>query len=280
MTTKRVTRTTRPDNGPTVAIETITPAQAKQMLQGNIVNRKLRKGRVDLYAKYMTNDQWRITGESIVFAADGQLLQGQHRLSACIQAEVPFQTVVVRGAEEAAMRVMDTGMARSAADMFTLEGVGNATAMAAMVRQVLAVHAGIQSDTGRMQLITRDEMLEFVTANNDALERAWTLSRDAGSSMRHSRAAWGTLAFLLCEADTDLAIEYFNGIGTGVGLSQNDARLALRRWFGNAAAARRSVTWAEQVALGIRAWNNWVTATEVTHIKAWKPVQDWPEIES
>ena len=266
--------------GVTVEVMTITPEMAAEMLKHNLVNRTLRRKRVELYAKQMRNNTWRLTGETIVFSPDGQLLQGQHRLTAAAENGLSFDCVVVRGIVPEAMRVMDTGLSRTAADAFKLEGVSNSPTQAAMCRQLISVRGGFPMDTARQALITRDVLFAFYEANVSALEFAWHISRAAQGALHFSRAGWGTLAFLAAEADPDLAAEFFNGLGTGAGLSAGDARLALRSLIANFQAQRRTFTWAEQVATGIRAWNAWVNGRKVDHIKSWKSVHQWPELEA
>lgn len=262
------------------SVETISPAIAKKLLAGNVVNRPLRKARVDLYAKYMANNQWRVTGESIVLSPTGQLLQGQHRLSACIQADAPFTTVVVRGVEPTAMGVMDTGLARTASDMFSMAGIHNTAGQAAMVRQLIGIKGGFATNTSRMSLITRDELMTFYNEHSEELGAAWTLARETGIALRYSRAAWASLAFLVMEADADMASEFFAGLGSGVGLAAGDPRLALRGYFLNATAQRRGIEFPEQVAMGIKTWNSWLSGHQTTHVKGWKPVHPWPKVES
>lgn len=277
---QRASRNGANDTTIRATVETITPERAAQMLEGNIVNRTLRRQRVALYAKQMRLGQWRVTGETIVFSPAGQLLQGQHRLTACVESGCSFSTVVVYGVDPEAMKVMDTGLARTAADVFKIEGISTSTWVAAATRQAIAVKGGFQNDTHRMSLITRDELLEFYNEHGPLIAAAGDLSSPVYGALRHSRAAWATLAFLLLDADPELAVEFFRCLGTGADMSEGDPRLALRQFCLNATAQRRRLSWTEMVANGIRVWNSWLDGKQVTHIKGWKPVMAWPEINS
>lgn len=264
----------------TAKVETITPSMARKMLGGNVVNRNLRRGRVNLYAKYMAAGQWRVTGESIVFDPEGRLLQGQHRLTACVEADVSFRSVVVRGVEAAAMKVMDTGMSRTAADAFKLEGVDNYTGQAAMVKRLIAISLGVQRDTGAQALITRDELLQFHDDHAESLRAAWDLSRPTASAIKISHAGWGALAFILLEADADLAFEFFDGLASGAGLKPGDPRLAYRNYLINKILQRSAPHWTEQVATGIRVWNSWIDGKSIDHVKGWRSRHAWPTVSS
>lgn len=262
----------------TCEIEKITPDLAVKMLAGNEVNRNLRPRRVDLYAKQMAAGQWRLTGETIVFGPSGELLQGQHRLHACIQADAPFESVVVRGVDPESMRHMDSGLARTASDMFTLEGIKHTASTAAMTKLLIAIEGGYPLNTTRRSLITRDEMLDFWRNHVDVIEAAVQLSGPTYTVLRHSRTAWGVLAFLVIQADADLASEFFRGLATGADMAEGDPRLALRNFIVNASSVRRSISPIEIVANGIKAWNLYLDGKSVTHMKGWKPAHQFPKV--
>lgn len=119
-------------------IATITPETAKQWLGQNAKNRKMAAGTVQKYARDMKSGKWQLTGDSIKFDADNQLLDGQHRLQACVQADTAFQTFVVYGLPSQAQDVMDIGKVRRADDVLKLKGLHNATATVSALRILLS----------------------------------------------------------------------------------------------------------------------------------------------
>lgn len=101
--------------------ETITPEQAEDYLKyRNEKNRPIRKKAVGRFAADMRAGRWTITHQGIAFGADGSLMDGQHRLAACVASGVPFETSVVRYCnEEIAERAkpaIDSGNSRNDAD--------------------------------------------------------------------------------------------------------------------------------------------------------------------
>lgn len=94
---------------------TVTPAQAMKWLEGHINYRKLDARMVRQHAADMLSGAWKLNGEAIKFDKDGKLVDGQHRLSACIEANVPFETYAVYGVDPAAVRTMDNGKQRTVA---------------------------------------------------------------------------------------------------------------------------------------------------------------------
>lgn len=113
---------------------------AKEYLTHNVVNRKPCKGQIEYYARMMGNGTWLLNGESIVFDNKGNLSDGQHRLMACIMANVPFQSVVVRNVDCEAFTTFDQGKARSAGDCFSIKGIPNSTNVSAAIRKFIIMN--------------------------------------------------------------------------------------------------------------------------------------------
>jgi len=86
------------NGGLTLTVETITPRIAARYLEDNVINnRSISDRHVAALARDMVAERWSQNGETLKFSPDGELLDGQQRLWACIQAEKPFTTAVVRG---------------------------------------------------------------------------------------------------------------------------------------------------------------------------------------
>lgn len=94
----------------------ITPEIAEKMLANNPNNRNIRKARVKAVSDNMKNGSWKINGESIVLKANGELADGQHRLSAVVSSGIPVLAVVVTVPNEEA-EYYDIGLTRSVSDI-------------------------------------------------------------------------------------------------------------------------------------------------------------------
>lgn len=127
---------------PTARMETVTPEAARVYLGLNTHNRDVRQRTVRAYAADMTRGDWEWNGDSIKFAVDGSLLDGQHRLLACIEADRAFDTLVIRGLPNRTQDTMDTGIARKYGDVLKMRGEANYNTLAATVRGVTAWDSG------------------------------------------------------------------------------------------------------------------------------------------
>lgn len=116
----------------------ISPAKAQELMYNNAVNRKIRSRTVASYAEDMKQGLWRETGEAIKISRTGQLLDGQHRLSAIIEADVTQELMVITGLPDEAQQLMDQGAVRSTTDVLSMEGFAYAALTGTVARWVLA----------------------------------------------------------------------------------------------------------------------------------------------
>ena len=122
-------------------VMTISPKEARYILlfcnnAKGFRNRKPSLQAVKKYAQDMTGSSWLFTGDSIVFSKEGILIQGQHRLFACIRADVALEVVVVTGVHKDAFKVLDQGINRTLGNILFSETdiQVNPTTLAQVVR--------------------------------------------------------------------------------------------------------------------------------------------------
>jgi hypothetical protein len=115
----------------------VTPELAASWLDQNSRNRSLSVPRVNVYALDMRKGTWAYNPQPIILTAEGQLLDGQHRLHAVIKSGVPTNFEVVFGAPRETQDVIDRGRTRSVKDTLAFSGVTNANVVAAAARQIL-----------------------------------------------------------------------------------------------------------------------------------------------
>ena len=120
-------------------VQTITPGKAAEYLQRNTANRPLSQRTVRDFAAAMRRGEWRVTHQGIAFDTTGALVDGQHRLAAVVEADLPVEMTVFADVPDGAFDVLDTGKRRNAADVLAIEGEKSAVMLAAMVRTVWPV---------------------------------------------------------------------------------------------------------------------------------------------
>lgn len=124
----------------------ITPEQAQEILTNNdnyfkIIKgnqqRKVRAKTVDIYAKDMSNDKWKINGETIKFDKEGRLMDGQHRLRSIVKSGKSMITLVVEGIDNEVMDTIDVGLKRSLENALQYLSVSYENGAASIVKAAL-----------------------------------------------------------------------------------------------------------------------------------------------
>lgn len=157
----------------------VTPELAKRWWDNRFdKQRPLNMSNARKYAKDMTDGNWRLDSDGIiVLNKRGQLMNGQHRSMAVILADTTVPMFVMTGAEDEAYDVMDSGKARTVADV--LNGVKNAKVCGAIAKKALSVKLGdgIISSThnggGRKsKVITKKNIIDYFRENEDRIAKA------------------------------------------------------------------------------------------------------------
>jgi hypothetical protein len=118
----------------TSSFEWITADVAREMLTHNVGNRRLKSEYVRQIAKKMEEGTWETIGDGISFDEEGNLLTGQHRLSAIVMCGKPQEMLVVRGLKATSKHAHDAGESYAPSDYVAAAGHKNAHAVAAAAR--------------------------------------------------------------------------------------------------------------------------------------------------
>ena len=97
-----------------LTVELVTPAQARQWLADMRTNRAIKPRLVNRYARQMMRGNWHDNGETLKFDTNGRLCDGQHRLTAQVQANVDLYYCIARNVTEKGILDIDTGGNRTA----------------------------------------------------------------------------------------------------------------------------------------------------------------------
>lgn len=255
-------------------VRTVTPTEAKRYLEKNIMNRKVRMSSVEAYARDMMSGDWQINSQAIAFAEDGVLLDGQHRLMACVMANVPFETLIVRGISKEAMPTIDTGAMRTYSDNLKMRGIGNSRNIAAAVRKWYFIKKyGVSSAFGglsqKKKKVTNSELDRFMQEHSDDLNLLQSIP---------SKKAFRLLG-VPESTITPLYLEFKDAAGLYAAQRFFDQLLDKHRGsHGNPADTCRTTLWSwasrrrsgepisarRQAACIIKAWNKW-SAGECAH---------------
>ena len=236
-------------------VMTITPQIAQEWAALNTRNRPVRYSKVAQLARDMKAGKWVLNGETVKIASDGTILDGQHRLTACIQAGAAFETVVIRGLPPEVQDTIDTGIARKMADQLALRGEKDTVLLAAITRWAFKWLRGVRNSGRGDQEPTHAEMLALLEAEPRIRDAAlWAnAARQKFKSVNGSVYGMGWLLF---HGSDHLAAEVFlPSILTAADHPEGDPALAFRDRIWRARENGERLNQYEQLGYLIMAWN-------------------------
>jgi hypothetical protein len=104
-----------------VGIEVIWPEDAKAYLERNSDNRKQRESNITYIRRELKECRWKLSDSAICFDETGKLINGQHRLEACVAEGLPIIAFVARNMPENSVLVMDQNVRRNTNDLLLLK---------------------------------------------------------------------------------------------------------------------------------------------------------------
>jgi hypothetical protein len=247
--------------------EVITPQKAKEYLQSNSGNRPVNRRMVLRYAQDIADGRWMVSSQAIGFDINNRLVDGQHRLMACVEANAPFTTYVARGLEPETFKVIDTGYGRTGGQIARIAGIDNANACMALMTNALLYEVAV-GRTGISHAMASHYSsamkLEMIKADLDRVQDSATRARRAYDRCRVViPSLMGGLHYVVSKSKKQLADEFVEAIGTGEGLVSGDPRLTLR----NRLIDRGNKIHKERIEflmpLHIYAWNAFVEGRRV-----------------
>lgn len=122
------------------------------------------------YARRMRAGLWRPNNASIGFYKDGQIEDGQHRLSGAAFGDYTLQTVIVFGIDRDAISTVDDGATRHGSDHAKLNGIANSKTKQTIVKST-AAYLVKTGDKGAV-LKSEKEVGMTIEAFNELLDEA------------------------------------------------------------------------------------------------------------
>lgn len=231
----------------------VTPELAKRWLVHNVDNRPLSENLVVLYGLDMLEGRWQYNGDAIRFDANGHLIDGQHRLHACVEAKVPFDTDVILGLAPNTIRTIDIGKSRTAGDIAHIEGAQNAACACAVAALVLLHRRhGIQRMNDPRYQPTKTQIVEAVRSLT-GLETAVAQARLLGRKIAPPRVV-GFCYYEFAARDCGIAGRFFSELAHGLNLRLDNPVYHLRERLLANRQAKAKLPQFEIVALFFKAW--------------------------
>jgi hypothetical protein len=234
------------------------------LIERNYDNRSLKKRIISGLVADIRNGFWQVNGETIVVSKSGELNDGQHRLAAFAEANIPVKSLVAFGVPRDSRFTVDMGTARCPADFLHMNGVSNTTMAAAIVNLHLLYLKGIygrSASVGKNVINTKPDLLEQYEKNKDMYDTAVDIVSHNRFCRVLGNSAVGAAYCILYSISPSKADGFFERLIDGDGLTKGDPILALRNKLSTSGERLFSN---ERLEMILRTWNAWRSGKQVT----------------
>lgn len=244
-------------------VKTITPPLAELMLAHNESNRPLRRQKIDQHIRNLQEKNFILTHQGIAFSRDGQLNDGQHRLTAIVESGIPAPMTVTFGCVREEFEVIDQGGLRTSADIIHIKGRDHPRIRASVAARVLSFE---EKDTKHLtaQKITNYE----ASLNQELMDDSCQYGVKA---RKIAPPATIGLAYYHIASNTSQGKEkislFWDSFISGASLPASSPILKIRNLlveghdFGQKSGTQRAIKEAAAIVL---AWNAWIEGSRFT----------------
>lgn len=253
----------------TTSILKVTPEKAHTWLQQNPVNRAVRQRAVNTFAGAISRGEWSVNGESIKFDRDGNLLDGQHRLLAIVEAGRAVELNVVQGLDPQAQDTIDTGARRTPANALQLHGFSDANNTAAIATFIFRYDRRFLPRTHIGHDPTVRQILDVLDDHEDLVRGGVMYGRSLNKELPIRVTVAGAAACLITRSEPLQAANFLAQVRTGENLVMVSPALQLRNRVIKDANQPRKMKPVEVLAIFLKAFIAWRTDTPV-QLLSWK----------
>jgi len=248
---------------------TVTPSIARAWLALGGKNRNLVKGRVDAYSRDMKAGDWVFQADPVRFSTEGKLLDGRHRLNACIHSNSPFTCTVVTELDPLSQRTMDKGVPRKFSQDLTIKGEKYARDLASAVYWIWKMEEGRWLLRRRAYSPTTPECFEVLDKYPEIREHlAWLKSFGAPGRVVKIYGQMSAIYCLVSKTYPTHAQEFFSQLYSGANCPPGAPALALRHRFGYMRSVRTyTLTDLDRLTLTAYAWKAYMKGRTLKKIQ-------------
>lgn len=244
-------------------VETITPDRAKQLLEMNTRNRNVLHSNLDILTEEIRKGRFVANGDAIRIAKDGTILDGQHRLLACVRANRPIKAIVITGLEESTQYTMDSGTRRTLGSQLSLLGIKNANKLAAIITILYndeCLNKPISAIAAHPQQCTPSAGVAYYETHPGIVDYWHKCARlDAGNLVNEPVVAllWKHFAEVSTPEDADA---FFEQLRDGINLYRDSPIYVLRSTLiaNKSKQKQNKLPRKNKIALIIKAWNKFI----------------------
>ena len=229
-------------------VQTITPERASKLLQNHLRperQRPLSESVVESYARVMRAGHWMLTHQGIAIDDAGELIDGQHRLTAVVRSGVAVPMLVTtdiphNGHADGFLTIdaIDRGQERIVGQQLQLRhGVTNGNLYASAARSVLWLAASSRKlMPGKFSVAQALRVRDYYGD-----ELAYCMGHRSRDQIVRNGPIIGACAFAM-KASPEHMRGFYHGLTTGEQLAARSPAMAARRWLMNRSEKLNTLT--------------------------------------
>lgn len=270
-----------------VTLELISPEIAAGWLKLNTTNnRRLKETSVRKYVRSIQAGAWPFTADTIKFSEDGQLIDGQNRLTAIVRSGVTIPSLVATGLDRRVMPFLDAGSARSDADAIMIAELALSSSaakdIAACANVKIAWENGVLVTAGQSAngdyTPTRAEKISWLESRPDFVKSVMLARKTYTDGFRMPVSGMGAAIDALRAVDLSAAEEFVGRLAHMEFTDADALRILVKRVQADKNANRARPTSGMTLFMLFRTWNAWREGERITRLQAGSTESGWASI--
>ena len=236
----------------------VTPEIAANWLKFNINNRNITTGAISKMVNTFKSGRYQFNGDAIRWGKDGRILDAQHRLTACVQTDIPFESVVVWGIDPDAQITMDRNKKRTLVDHLRIRGEQSTKELSTVLNLAVAWYEQDRRfGLGYTTAVDYEEAYNYLVANPNIRESVSAISDFGSGKVRKIiNPAWFAFVhWVLTNIDPIDADDFLTRVVSGYHDEETEATYKLRGRLEDFRQGDANPRAGEVIALIFKAWN-------------------------
>lgn len=259
------------------AIVTITPEIAQQLLDNTdmTIQRKANHGQVKFLTREILKGNWALNGDAIRQDVLGNIIDGQHRLKACVRSKTNIETLFVKGLPTESIVTIDMGQkSRNNSDVLEMSRrkkfkySGSISSSAKFINNFDSKVFSSNSDRKIATYMSGADYLEWIKSHEDIFDSVAESMRirSNGDKLISSPVFCG-LKYIFDRLNKDKSNLFFQQLSDGYGLKSTDTLFTLRKKLINNRFKSTRMTQKTIVLLICRCWNAFIKGEKLTYLR-------------
>ena len=251
------------------SIVTITPEIAQKLLDNTDMRIQRSKNwkHVKFLCKEMLSGNWALNGDAIRQDVDGNIIDGQHRLDACIRSKVSIDTLFVKGLPTQSITTIDIGSrTRKFSDILEMtrkQKFKYASSISSTAKFVNMFNHNRIAVTGSEKhyrsALSGNDFLRWLDENPEIFESVSNSMRMRSNGDKLIKAnVFCGLKYIFDKLNLEKSNLFFQQLSDGVGLKSTDTIYTLRKKIISSKTSNTRINHKSLVLMICRCWNAFV----------------------